>query len=253
MSLKYTATSLNSSRIVAERTEGVYAAGAGVEYTMWALVNDEEILTQLSENVSGMAVGIATENKGVFTLYLGQLVEAQPPLVHVEWVQVAGEITDLGGGVYRYTITVTWQPGAPQNLKLEEVGARLPVGYTYTTASADIEDNLSRDEPVETQDIFGAWMVNWTFGPPSPDVSQGEPMEIQIFYITGTGSTDGHYASVRGEPNSVGPVGQIKGTRYKITATATLPEDGSTKAEIVADLMIRDDGTINITSWKITQ
>jgi hypothetical protein len=253
MSLNHTTTSLKGSGIVEEKTEGVYAAGAGIEYALWAIANSEEVPTQLSENISGMAVGIETENEGVWTLYLGELIETQPPQINVDWVEVSGNITDLGGGVYRYTITVTWQPGAPTTFKVVEVGARLPVGYGYQVGSANIGGNLSTSEPTSNQvDPYGAYLPVWEFSPPLPDISENET-GIQLFNITGTGSTDGHYAVVTGQPESIGPVGQIKGGRYKITATATRPEDGRTTAEIVADLMIRDDGVISITSWKITK
>lgn len=253
VSLNYATTSLKGSRIIEEKMEGVYAAGAGVEHALWSLKKGYEPATQLSENIGGMAVRIETLDKGTFTWYLGQLVHAQPPQVNIEWLDVVGEITDLGGGVYRYDITVTWQPGAPQSLNLEEVGARLPVGFEYQDLSANIGGNLSTDEPDETQDIHDAWIVNWaSLGTPSPQVSEDEPVETQTFYITGTGSTSGHYACVKGQPNSVGPVGEIKGTRYRITATATRPEDGRTTAEIVADVIMHDDGTINIVSWQIS-
>jgi len=261
VSLNYATTNLKGSGIVEEKTEGVYAAGAGVEYALWALTTGEwsiasgdNLTTGLSENISGMTVGIQTENKGTFTIYLGQLIEAGPPQVHVEWLNVIGSITDLGGGVYQYTITVTWQPGAPPQIKLEECGARLPLGYSYQAGSAALfAENLSTSEPTtEETDQYGAYLPTWELGSPSPEVSENETLS-QIFYITGTGSTSGHYACVQGQPNSVGPVGEIKGSRYRITATATRPEDGRTTAEIVADIMIQDDGTINMNSWQITK
>ncbi|MFC1934158.1 hypothetical protein ACFLWC_00460 [Chloroflexota bacterium] len=265
VSLNYATTSLKGSRIVEEKTEGVYAAGAGIEYAVWALTTGEWLIddgdtltTQLSENISGMTVDIETENKGTFTFYLGELVYHEPPQVNIDWLEVSGDITDLGGGVYQYTVTVTLTEEADaQSIRLDAVGARLPVGYSYQALSADIEGNLSRDEPTtNTPDVHGAYMVNWVFSdepqlklpPPEDDI----PTRTQIFRITGTGSTSGHYACAEGEPESVGQVGEIQGSLYSITATATRPEDGKTTAEIVADVIIRDDGTINIASWQIT-
>ncbi len=252
VSLNYATTNLKGSQILREDMRGIYAATAGVELALWSLGQGEEPLTQLTENISGMAVTMSSDNVGTFTWYFGDLIEAGPPQVHVEYVDVSGSITYLGGDDYEYTITVTWQPGAPNNIKLEEVGARLPVGYTYNASSAALfPSNLSEDEPVETQDIHDAWMVNWELGPPAPNISEDETM-TQIFYITGTGSTSGHYAFVKGLPDSIGMLGEIKGTRFKITAKANRPGDGSTTAEIVADVIIGDDGTINITSWLIS-
>ena len=51
--------------------------------------------------------------------------------------------------------------------------------------------------------------------------------------------------------NDIGVVGEITGTSYKITATATRPGDGRATAKIVADIMI-EAGTIHIASWQIS-
>ncbi|MFC2011441.1 hypothetical protein ACFLUR_04040 [Chloroflexota bacterium] len=262
VSLNYATTNLKGSQIIAEKTKGVYAADAGVGYAFWALTHDEwsidpyddPLVTELSENINGMAVGIETENKGTFTLYLGELIESSPPQVNIHWIDVIGSITELGGDVYQYTITVTWQPEAAQVVYLEEVGARLPVGYSYQAGSAALyTENLSTSDPTSNEvDQYGAYMPTWDLGSPAPGVSSDNTTAYQIFNITGTGSTSGHYACVEGQPNSVGPVGEIKGTRYRITATATRSGDGRTTAEIVSDIMIGDDETIDMNSWQIT-
>ena len=264
VSLNYASTGLKGTRITGERTKGLYAADAGVEYAVWRLIkglgpaeNGVESIS-LAENISQMGVSIETENKGIYTFYLGELIYHKPPQVNVDWLEVSGNITEVSSGVYQYTVNVTLTDAGPNNLGLEAVGARLPIGYYYQALSADIDGNLSRDEPTtNTTDVHGAYMVNWVFSdnpmlklpPPAGDI----PTRTQTFLITGTGSTSGHYACAEGDPNSVGQVGEITGTRYRITATAARPEDGKTTAEIVADVIIRDDGTINIASWQITK
>lgn len=254
VSLNYATTSLKGSEIVEKKTEGIYAAGAGVERALWSLGGGGTPPTQLSENISGMAVGIETQNKGTFTLYFGELINVDA--VHSDWLDVTGNITALGGDVYRYTITVIWQPGSGlPGIKLEEVGARLPIGYTYQVGSADIVGNLSRNDPplpIPT-DTYGAYLLRWNLGTPRPEVSSSQPTRTQSFNIIGTGSTSGHYANVLAQPDAIGPVGEITGTRYKITATATRPADGKIAAEVVTETMIQDDGTINILSWQITK
>ncbi len=261
-SLNYATTNLKGSRIVEEKTAGIYAAGAGVEYALWALQKGLWSLPEgvptanaTPENINQMAVSTLTENEGDFTMYLGELLDTSG--VHADWIDVIGSITDMGGGVYKYTVTITWrgEEGGPQaqTIKLQAVGARLPPDYSYNAASAaNFTENLSLDEPDETQDIYDAWMVNWVFSPPYPEVTEDDPVQTQTFYITGTGTTSGHYASAEGLPDTVGQVGEITGTRYSITSTATRPEDGRTTASIVADIIIRDDGTTTITSWQIS-
>jgi len=135
---------------------------------------------------------------------------------------------------------------------LQEVGARLPIGYSYQSGSAaGFASNLSTGEPSETVDALEAYMLNWELGTPQPDVSEDNPVQTQTFYITGEGSQEGDYAWVVASRTDIGAVGEISGTSYRITATATRPEDGKTTAKIVADAMI--GGTTYIISWQISK
>ena len=143
-------------------------------------------------------------------------------------------------GAYKYTITVTWQPesGAPV-IHLEDVGARLPVGYSYQSwSAAGFAYNLSTNEPDEIVDEAGAYMLNWELESPYPSVSESDPVKTQTFYITGEGSQEGHYAWVVARSEDIGAVGEINGTIYRVTATATRYGDGKTTAELVADAVI---------------
>jgi len=251
-SLDYAATSLNSSRILDEGTKGVYAADAAVEYALWSLINDETLPTQLPENINQMEANIQTEDKGECTLYFGELIRPQPG-VHLDWLDVEGDMVDEGGGVYRYIITVTWQDGAVSAIKLTEVGARIPVGYTYVSGSADnFTENLSTVGPDEAQDAHGAYLLNWELDKPFPEVSENQTVQTQTFYITGTGSQEGEYAWVVALRQDVGEIGEITGTQYKITATATRPGYSRTIAKIVAEVMVTE-GTAYITSWQISK
>lgn len=249
-SLSYTATSLNNSRIVEESVNGAYAADAGVEDALWSLRNGIPPSTQLLENINQMAVTIQTEEKGTYTLYFGELIE---PKQHNDYLDIEGEITwDEGANAYKYTVTVTWLPneGEPV-IHLEEIGARLPIGYSYQPGSAAIfVDNLSTDEPAETIDMLGAYMLNWELGEPKPHVSEGNPVQTQTFYITGEGELEGDYAWVVANREDVGEVGTIAGAYYRITAKATRPVNGETTAIIVADAMIGDNTTY-LLSWQI--
>jgi hypothetical protein len=206
--------------------------------------------TQLAENINQMPVAIETEDRGAYTLCFGELIQAGE---HCECLDVVGEMVwDGGANAYKYTITVTWQPGGASVIHLEEVGARIPVGYSYEAESAaDFPENLSTDEPDELLDSQGAYLLNWVLDTPLPDVSESDPVETQTFYITGEGSQSGHYAWVVANRTDIGAVGEITGDRYRITATATGSGDGKTTAKIVADVMM-EEGTIHIVSWQIS-
>ena len=250
-SLNYASTSLNAERILDETMKGVYAAEAGVEDTLWSLAEGVPP-QQLLENINQMEVDIQTEEKGFYTLYLGELIE---PGGHSEYLDIYGEVIwDEGAEAYKFTIIITWQPneGTPV-IHLEEVGARLPLGYSYQSESAaDFVDNLSTGEPDEAVDGLGAHLLNWELGTPQPEVSEVNPVQTQTFYITGDGELEGDYTWVVANRVDVGAVGEIAGTKYKITATATRPGDGKTTAKIVADVMI-GEGTVYIVSWQISK
>jgi len=248
--LGYTATSLKSSRLLEENVRGIYAADAGMEYALWSLANDMLPGTDLPDRINQTAVFIQTEDKGTYTLYLGELIE---PGEHRESLDVDGEMVwDEEAEAYKYTITVTWQfdAGTPV-IHLEEVGARLPLDYSYQSESAtSFDENLSTDEPDETLDALGVYLLNWELAPPHPYVSENETVQTQTFYITGEGGQEGHYAWVVANREDVGAVGEITGTSYRITTTARNLENNETTAKIVADVMI-GEGTTHILSWQI--
>lgn len=257
VSLNYATTSLKGSRIVEEKMAGVYAAGAGVEQALWSLGGGGTPPEQLPQNINQMAVGIQTVNKGTFTLYFGQL----STLEEQYWkINVNGNISWVEGNRYRYQITVTQTAETGQPIHLEEVGARLPVGYHYeddSTTRSDIVSPPPAHDPEITPDDQGAELLNWLWkewapDPPRPVLDEVGDTYTQTFYITGTGSLSGAYAWAEGDPSVIGVVGEITGTRYKITATATRPEGSRTTAEIVSNVIIQDDGTISILSWQIT-
>jgi len=248
--LGYASTSLNSSRIIREDVKGVYAADAGVEDTLWLLANGLSPSAQLTENINQMAVAIQTEESGNYTLYFGEFIEVG---VHSDYLGINGEMVwDEDAQAYEYTITVTWQPtsGDPV-IHLDEVGTRLPQNYSYVEGSAaNFAGNLSTDEPDETLDSVGAYLLNWEFDTPLPKVTENQTARSQIFYVAGDEEPERDYAWVVPNREDVGPVGEIICTAYRITATATNPENNETTAKIVANVMVGEEITY-VTSWQI--
>jgi len=249
--LSYAATSLNSSRIITEHVNGLYAADAGVEETLWHLIKGTSPSAQLAEDVNQMGVALQTEDKGDYSLYFGELIEAGS---HSDYLDVDGEMVwNEEAQAYEYTITVTWQPGsgAPV-IHLEEVGVRLPIGYSYQTGSAgSFAGNLSLNEPDEVLDGTGAYVLTWELGIPQPSVSESEPIAAQTFYTTGTGELEGDYTWVVANRDDIGSISEITGALYQITATATQLENNESTARIVVDVLM-DGGTAYIVSWQVS-
>ena len=245
-SLNYAATTLKHGRIIDKGVNGIYAADAGVEKALWCLTDNSTPPQQLAENINQMEVAIQTEDNGAYTVYFGELVQAGG---NSQNLSVDGEMV-WNGDAWEYTITVTRQGGSTV-IHLTEVGVRLPLGYSYESESAaDFGDNLSTAEPDEVQDPAGAYMLNWEFTTPYPDVSVSDPVKTQTFRISGGGELEGDYTWVVANRTDIGEVGEISGGLYIITATAT--KDGEVTAKIVADVMMAE-GMPNIVSWQISK
>ncbi|MEE8414464.1 MAG: hypothetical protein V3R96_07925 [Dehalococcoidales bacterium] len=249
-SLNHATTSLKASGIFREDMKGVYAASAGVEHALWSLQKGSPTANKTPDNINQMAVSIQTEDMGTFTLYLDDLIEPESG-VHYDWIDVESNIVLVGGTTYNYTISVNRSEEAVGNIRLKEIGAVLPRGYTYVTDSpAGFPDNLSTDNPQSSGNTsYGAVWVKWLWNPgQGPLISDNH---TQGFHIEGTGSTDGAYAWIITQSNDVGTIGEITGLLYRITSTATRTGDGATTAEIVADVILMG-GTSYIFSWEIS-
>ena len=255
--LNHVSTSLNAGRTVEENVRGIYAAEAGVEHVLWQITNGFEPDEQLPDNVNQMDVEIATVDMGIYALYFGEILEITEQ--HPDWLGVAGEMAwDEPADAYKYTITVTWQPypGEP-DIKLADIGVRLPIGYNYVEYSAAdfSEDNLfDDDEPVDTLDWAGAQMLSWEFanGEP-PKLNLDNQTATQTFYVTGEGEREGDYTWAKSPTGEgIGEVSDVMGTLYSITATATLPGDEETIARIRADVILYEETEeISILLWQI--
>lgn len=257
-SLSYASTSLNAGQIFEKKVNGLYAADAGVEYALWYLKKFSSLPEELPEIVvNQMQVAIDTEDTGEeYTLYKGGFVSTGDKYYSLA---VYGELDEE---TYQYTITVAWQPASEsQTISLGEVGVRLPLGYEYEPDSAfGFGDNLSTGEPEDTLDGAGAHMLNWTFGTPSPYVTNPEkpnpvPERTQMFYVTGEGALEGDYTWVGTHGHvPIGTVGEIVGKLYRIKATAK--QDNKTTATVEADALVKvtegeTETEIRVILWQV--
>jgi len=250
-SLNYAATGLNSSQNIERNMKGLYAAEAGVENALWCLGNSILPPEQLPETINQMNVSIQTENFGIYTLYLSEMVE----LEHHAYLDVYGEMVwDEGAEAYKYIITIEYRPEAGGTIHLDEVGVRLPIGYGYQTGSSALfTENLSVYNPDVVVDALGSNMLNWVLED-GPKIDDDDPVKTQTFYVTGQGNQEGDYTWVLAGSSSIGLIGQYSGYLYKITATATIPENSEVAAIVTADVMIWIEAdTADILAWQISK
>ena len=250
--LNYTSTALNSCRIIRAGTEGIYAADAGIEYAIWNIQNGQPPPDHLPQTVNGLNVSLTSNDHGAgtYTLYMGAFVETN---VHFSYLNVRSSIEPVSGNVYKYTITV--RRLATCTIHLDQVGARLPEGFTYQAGSADAyANNITRTEPYIVNDGTD-YLVNW--GDPHDDtkglkkkIDSDDPY-TQTFHITGDSARSGQYAWVVARPDSIDVVGEITGSYYEITSTASDP-DSVQVAQIRADVMVVNDEA-KIISWQVSR
>lgn len=247
--LSYASTSLKGHQVSEVKTKGIYAADAGIENALRYLISHGSLPPQLDINVNTMNVITTTQERGSYTIAASELVSQKD---HSNYLEVWGEMELVVDDTYNYTITVHMTDEATGEIKLKEVGVRLPLGYTYETDSASLfGGNLSLGEPTITLDGAGARMLTWELQPPRPTLKKGEiETRTQKFHVTGTGDHAGDYTWVVAVRSDVETVGEVNGTLYEITATAILDEDP--KAIVVTDV-INQGGDLYIPSWQITK
>lgn len=239
--VSYTGTSVHSVSLKKASMLGLYAADAGIEDILWALKKGAQPPSSLSQSVNGMQVTMDTVNKGSYTLVAGDW-ETNGGTHASDLSITTSMVWDAGHNAYKYTITATYS-GTGQ-CKLIEIGARLPVSYNYETGSAALfGGNLSTAEPTNTLDGGGAHLLAWDFSQTTID-----PTGTQTFYATGSGPLEHDYGWAEATRQDVGTVGELTGTFYVITATAT--KGGAVAGKVEANVMV-SGSTVTITSYRV--
>ncbi|MFC1920472.1 hypothetical protein ACFLYQ_01960 [Chloroflexota bacterium] len=247
-SVNYATTNVISSRIILEDLRGTYAAEAGIEETLWNLLNGNFYPTdELTGSMNRMTVSMETGDGEEYTVVLGDVLE---PGQHSDYIAITGNATwDDTAGAYKYVITVTSQHQS--TIHITDVGARLPPGYSYQEESAAISpENLSNEEPDITTDSVEAFLLNWEMAYPLPLVDPENPVETQTFYLSGNGSLEGEYAWLISNRGDIGGVGEITGVRYFIISEAAGETDDIVSARLEVDTII-SGGVVYILSWQI--
>lgn len=241
--INYTATNVHSVSLKMSSLRGRYAADAGVEKVLWALKYGQPIPTSLSQTPNDMQVAMSTVSQGTYTLVAGDWVP--PGGSHSAELSVSTSMVwDAGANAYKYTLTATYS--GTGNCKLTGVGVRLPLGYSYQAGSAALfGTNLSTANPGDELDNYGAHELTWTF--PQTTIS---PTGTQRFYFTGSGDLEGDYGWAVATRSDVGSVGELTGSFYLITATAT--RNGTVAGQIVVNVMT-SGSDVYVTSYRITR
>jgi hypothetical protein len=254
-SLNYVSTLIYDNQVSGWAMDCMYSAGAGVEYAIWALENNEAIPVYLSDNVNGKSISIDIEDNGIFTLYCGDLIYVGSLPSHYDWITTSGSAVCDGPPctTCNYTISVYLSENASAlQRKIIEIGAKLPAGYSYVPGSSDnFTDNVALYEPDESGGDPGDEWIRWLWNPGSgPVIDQTNPTVNQTFQIMdlGSGSLVDDYTWVQVQSNDIGLVGEITGERKTVTGTAIGP--ATVDSVIEADLVLVG-GTVYVMSWQV--
>lgn len=243
--LRYVDTSLIAIRTEQSKNRAIFAADAGIEDVMWSIKNGQTTQpNHLPQPINNLAVTMTTATQGTYVLFQGELIAGAG---HCDYVLItSGNIGyDYTKLAYKYTITVTATDEATGQIKLEDVGAVLPVGYTYQNNSANLfADNLQTGEPTRSM-LGSAQMVDWTWGNPGYDLSGTRTQE---FLITGSGNLENYYAWGRAIRNDVDAVSEFEGDIYQITATA----QGTNTVTTIKATVMKNGSDVQILSYIIS-
>jgi len=163
-SLNYNTNVLNGGRVIKQNLDGNYAADAGIQYNIWALQNGNVTLSQLPELINGMTVNMSTvynpDDDEITTVYINGLASGE----HADGYHMSFNLTPAGNNTYNVTITLVTTNDAKNNAKLQELGAVLPMGYTYVNNSANVNPsgNITPNNPSTTgYDGQGHQWLKW--------------------------------------------------------------------------------------------
>ncbi len=235
---------LHSSAHHEERMLRFYAADAGIEDAAYKIQNDDDSLPQnagdswpytLDEDVNDYQVDVTIENLWILT---GLETEEHGTTPHQELVTV-GEITEFDEeeGTGTLWIELTYD-GSLGELKVDRVGAWLPVGFSYVqdssggiTTHADIPDNPDQSP------FRGGTALVWDFDtkikfedlPPPGGGTPGYEFPVKrILYFKFTPAADptGAFSWLRTNRHDIYLSWDLASGTYKVTATAQDPDTG---------------------------
>ncbi len=239
----YAATGVHGVLLKQSSLLGQYSADSGIEDVLWSIKHGTQPNTSLPGNLTpGVQVAMDTINTGNYTMIAGSWVTTTSES-HSADLHISSNMTwDAGENAYKFTVSATYT--GPGNCKLIQIGAGLPVGYTYSdNSSASFPGNLSTANPDDEQQEDGSHVLTWNF--PMTIIN---PTRTQIFYVTGSGEQTWHYGWAVATRDDVGTVGELSGNFYDITATAS--KDAAIIGKIEANAMLSAVGPV-IISYRI--
>lgn len=211
-------------------TDEIYAAEAGVEYSMWRLTQGLSVSEPIALNIGGRSVNVN----------VSPLVEMPYGPVVVtgggtqSWrLEVSSEVVELGNGNYRYTVHI--RNTGTSTLFLDYIAAGLPPGFTYVNGS-------SYEATTENPSEHDNNRLKWEFeGPGRPSLNGQGAEAKESFRIQGPSFPQGYYSWVQATNDSVGVVSSCFG--YTITSQV-----GNTT---VTANVVRNGGWVFPVSWEI--
>jgi hypothetical protein len=235
--LSYGSTGVKAAAIYKRLTAELYAADAGVEYTMWQLQKGllEEILQEVPFGSSIALAPITVGNLPV-TRSVKLLTEMLPVIIntasHYDWLQVSSDTVDNGGGSLTFTVTAARGPESnPKNMKIVEIGAWLPENFSYVSGSTSGDITTANPSSIIGNNII--WTINKYLL---------EQPAHHSFLVQGSGVFGASYSWVKILSSDIGAVYSCYG--YNIVSIAN---DGTT----IEANVVTNGGAIYPVSWEV--
>ncbi|MDD5095688.1 MAG: hypothetical protein PHV74_15140 [Dehalococcoidia bacterium] len=228
--VKHVYTGVKAATVYKRLTGELYAADAGAEYGMWRIKGGLDSGLSAYLTVGGMPVDVVVSQ--LTELPYGPVITGDGTQ---SWrLQVSSALVNNGDGTFTDTITVA--NVGPSTIHLVQIGSGLPQGFTYVTGST------SGDITTADPSSINGNQICWTLDSHTEYTLDSGESAHHIFRIQGTGTPQGYYSWVIGNPTSIGTVSSCFG--YHIVSQA----NGGTT--ITANVVKNEEAVFPV-SWEV--
>ena len=184
--LNHAATTINTGKLVEEKTKGIYAAGAGVEDALWKIKNDTPDSLPYSyqlTGINGMTVDVVIDEiEAIAGEELGETG------VHEDWlVSITSISYNAETEIYDYTMSLT--NNGSGNIKIVKIMIIFPPLIEYVEGSTS--GDITTDDPTVVGDYYTGVTLIWEMPTGAyPTIPIGETSE-HCFQLSGPPDIEG--------------------------------------------------------------
>jgi len=267
--LGFMSTGLIVGQVFEKKTEGLYAADAGVEDAIWKIMNDPPASYPYSYpdplTVNGMSVNITID--AVTTFYTLDVGSGQG---HNEWFEVESERVQLpyydadeDAYIHEWQLSLTNKTNSEESVEKVIIGYPNELSYLSGLTDEDIDGLKNQnnsfedfDDPLDSTYLTNVTVLTWEFNPPPPrpEIKAAPDPDNEVyttvtctFELVGPEDAGGVEVIIVIKRQDIAAVWEFK--PFKITAVAD--KAGTTVTTVEAGVLEGSD-TVLVGYWEIS-